>query len=179
MRRGRWWSSTAAGGLWLGLATAALAQQPSGPTQAGKQRAMIQSRLHNDPSLQDNHVAVSIDNGVARLTGTVDSEAEKAAAARDATVAGVVGVDNRLVIAGGTLAETVADDALRASIREHLLADQQNRFDHVTVKSQNGVITLSGSVPSDQAVKQAVELARGTAGVSDVQNNLTIAPREQ
>lgn len=183
MRRTTWWSAAAVGGLWLGLATSAMAQQasqlPSGPTQASKQQQMIQARLQNDPSLRNNHIAVSIDNGVARLTGTVDSEAEKAAAARDATVAGVVGVDNRLVVAGARLAQTVADDALRASIREHLLADEKSRFDQVSVKSLNGVVTLSGSVPSDQAVKQAVDIARGTDGVSDVQNDMTIAPREQ
>lgn len=183
MRRTLGWSAVMAGGVWLGMAITVFAQQPpqlpSGPTQAGKQQAMIRTRLQNDPSLQTTHIAVSIDNGVARLTGTVDSEAEKAAAARDATVAGVVGVDNRLVVTGGQREQTVADDALRASIREHLLADEKSRFDHVTVKSLNGVITLAGSVPSDQAVKQAVEIARGTEGVSDVENNLTIAPREQ
>ncbi|HVV50153.1 MAG TPA: BON domain-containing protein [Polyangia bacterium] len=101
MKRARRWGVVAAWGLALGLAAPVAAQQPSGPTQAGDQVAMIQARLHGEPSLRDDHIDVTIDNGVAVLKGTVDSAAEKATAARLASVHGVVGVDDRLVVAGG------------------------------------------------------------------------------
>lgn len=98
-KRGLLAGSMTALGLWLGFATASLAHQPSGPTQAGIQLIMIDARLQSDPSLKNEHIDVTIDDGVARLTGTVDSPAQKAAAARDAEVAGIVGVDNQLVVA--------------------------------------------------------------------------------
>src|SRR5579871_1808195 len=174
MRRA-WWLGVVAFGL--GLAAGALAQQPSGPTQAGKQLSAIVGRLQNEPSLRNNHIDVTVENGVVKLTGTVDSEAEKAAAARAATVGGVVGVDNRLIVsAQSAMEQTVADDAVKATIREHLLGDERSRFDHVKVACQNGVVTLVGSVPNELAVKQALDIAHGTDGVRDVENNLTIAP---
>ncbi len=174
MRRAWWWGVVAFG---LGLAAGAVAQQPSGPTQSGKQVSAIVGRLQSEPSLRNNHIDVTVENGVAKLTGTVDSEAEKAAAARAATVGGIVGVDNRLIVSGpSALEQTVADDALRASIREHLLGDERSRFDHVKVTCQNGVVTLAGSVPNELALKQALDIAHGTDGVRDVENNLTIAP---
>src|SRR5438445_525579 len=83
-------------------ATTATAISPSqAPAIAGTDKALderIEQRLRDDPTLKNHDIKVSVDAGVATLTGTVSSNAEKARAARLATIRGVSRVDNRIVV---------------------------------------------------------------------------------
>jgi osmotically-inducible protein OsmY len=84
--------------IWImSAATAepALARE-AGSDRSQRQVAQIQMRLQKDPDLRNNAIAVAVNNGVATLTGTVDTQTEKSDAARLALVGGIVGVDNRL-----------------------------------------------------------------------------------
>jgi len=58
----------------------------------------IETRIHNDASLKKYTIHVSVDHGVATLTGTVPTEADRAKATRAATVPGVTRVDNQLIV---------------------------------------------------------------------------------
>jgi len=58
----------------------------------------IETRFHNDPVLKRYSIHVSVDNGVATVTGTVPTEADRAKATRVATVTGISRVDNQLVV---------------------------------------------------------------------------------
>jgi hyperosmotically inducible periplasmic protein len=58
----------------------------------------IETRIHNDASLKKYTIHVSVDHGVATLTGTVPTEADRAKATRAATVPGVSRVDNQLIV---------------------------------------------------------------------------------
>jgi len=58
----------------------------------------IEKAIKDDPSLKHASIHVSVDGGVATLTGTVASDAEKARASRIAHVSGVNRVDNQLVV---------------------------------------------------------------------------------
>jgi len=61
-------------------------------------RKRIETALHDDPYFQSHQVRVHVDNGVARLTGRVASERERAAAEDIARgVKGVTDVTNDLV----------------------------------------------------------------------------------
>jgi len=61
-------------------------------------RKRIETALHDDPYFQSHQVRVQVDNGVARLTGRVSSERERAAAEDIARgVKGVTDVTNDLV----------------------------------------------------------------------------------
>jgi len=76
----------------------------------------IETRVHQDAGLKKHDVKVTVDGGVATLTGTVASATEKTRAAQLARVKGITRVDNQLVVdrsvaaAGtkGTVAETKA-----------------------------------------------------------------------
>lgn len=50
------------------------------------------------------------------------------------------------------------------------------RFSDVSVTTNNGVVTLTGTVPDQEALKQALGVARSSEGVARVENDLTIAP---
>ncbi|HEX3904227.1 MAG TPA: BON domain-containing protein [Polyangia bacterium] len=165
--------------LSIGTAVPALADPVPGLNPSGEQAAQIQIRLQKDPSLQNNRIVVTVDNGIATLKGTVDSPAEKSVATRLASVGGIVGIDNRLQVGGASLEQSVADDALTARVKEGLVASQSGHFDHVSVATRNGVVTLTGSVANEKALKQVLEIAHGADGVAGVENNLTIAPTPQ
>jgi hyperosmotically inducible protein len=89
-------------GLLGSVSTLATAQQPAagGTTITGQDRALdsrIEKRLANDASLKKYDIKVSVEGGVATLTGTVATEADRTRAAELAKVAGVTRVDNKLV----------------------------------------------------------------------------------
>jgi hyperosmotically inducible protein len=60
--------------------------------------ARIDQRLKADPTLKKYNIHVSVDNGVATLTGTVPTEADRAKAADIAKVDGVTRVENQIVV---------------------------------------------------------------------------------
>lgn len=67
------------------------------------------------------------------------------------------------------------DSAIKDSIQAKLYQDATLKTRDIHVDSQKGVVTLTGSVSSDME-KLAVEgLARGTAGVAQVDNQLTVS----
>jgi osmotically-inducible protein OsmY len=57
----------------------------------------IEKRIH-DSSLKKYDIKVTVDNGVARLTGTVPTEGDRRKAAQLATMPGVARVDNQIVV---------------------------------------------------------------------------------
>src|SRR5690349_856740 len=58
----------------------------------------IEKAIKDDASLKHANIHVSVDDGVATLTGTVATDAQKARASRLAHVSGVTRVDNQLVV---------------------------------------------------------------------------------
>jgi hyperosmotically inducible periplasmic protein len=58
----------------------------------------IDQRLKADPTLKKYNIHVSVDSGVATLTGTVPTEADRAKAADIAKVDGITRVDNQIVV---------------------------------------------------------------------------------
>jgi osmotically-inducible protein OsmY len=57
----------------------------------------IEKKIH-DSSLKKYNINVDVDNGVAKLTGTVATEAERRQAGQFATMPGVARVDNQIVV---------------------------------------------------------------------------------
>jgi hyperosmotically inducible periplasmic protein len=167
--------------IWLmSAATAGPAlARPVGQPQAQGQVAQIQLRLQRNPDLKNNDIGVSVNNGVATLTGTVDTQAEKSDAARLALVGGIVGVDNRIDVGSKGVREAVSDSGVTAKIKGELIADEMTRFENVSVKTNNRVVTLTGSVPDEEALKQVVRVASSARGVARVENDLTIAPKHR
>jgi osmotically-inducible protein OsmY len=165
--------------LSAGLMAVVRAQPLPGGGPVRSQVSQIETRFQQDPALKNSRIEVTVVDGLAVLKGKVDTQAEKAQATRLASVSGIVGVDNRLEVGSASLDQAVSDSALTASIKEKLEANEMNRFDGVAVTSNNGVVTLTGSVPSEQAMKKVLEIAQGADGVTRVENKLAIAHVKQ
>lgn len=75
--------------------------------------------------------------------------------------------------------QAVSDATVSAAVQAVLTADRKANFARVDVDSQGGVVTLSGSVRSEQERSRAETLARRVEGVNRVNNYLMIQREPQ
>jgi osmotically-inducible protein OsmY len=125
-------------------------------------------------------VNVDTDNGVVTLFGTVPTQKARQAATRLIQgVEGVQKVDNQLVVVPVDVKEAVAanDADLREEIEDRLArhAELQDADIHVDVK--DGVVRLSGSVPSQTDRFVALTAARITRGARALIDDLKVEYR--
>ena len=95
MRRIWFALSVATVGLILGASPRAFAGEGSTDVD-DKQEQQIRTKLEAAPDLENNRIAVDVDDGIAVLEGTVDTDREKREAQHMAHVDGILGVNNRL-----------------------------------------------------------------------------------
>jgi len=130
-----------------------------------------------EPSVTAGHIGVTANEGVVTLTGHVETFAEKAAA--EAVARGVKGVT--------ALAEEIEvrlpfgvqrdDEQIAAAAVDRLAWNVSVPKDAVTVKVENGWVTLTGEVDWNYQ-KQATEAdLRRLFGVTGVSNQIAIKPK--
>ena len=162
----------------LGMLTggAVRGEQVSGPREL-TQAAEIRTRLHKDHESKNSRIDVRVDHGIARLTGTVNTDSEKMNAGEVAMVEGIIAVQNQLDVETVSR-KTFSDDALTAKIKARIAEHWMALIADISVTTNNGVVTLTGSVPSENARAEALQVARSADGVSRVESDLTIAPKK-
>ena len=134
----------------------------------------ILGKLRADPELANNKIEVHVAKGVATLKGKVDSEMEKSRAVTLAAVPGVHVVDDQLKVASEGAKAIVSDSAITTSLKAKFLADSTVRNADISVDTNNGVVTLSGTAPSQAAHDLALGLARSTDGVKRVEDQIKV-----
>lgn len=67
------------------------------------------------------------------------------------------------------------DAGITTKVKAKLAADDTVKAYQIDVDTRDKVVTLSGNVDNQAAKDQAVALARGTEGVADVVDNITVA----
>lgn len=77
---------------------------------------------------------------------------------------------------GRSYAEARADNQISADVTAALVREPSVPAMGVTVRTYNGVVTLSGSVPTSAASRQATRTASGVAKVKRVDNRLRVTP---
>lgn len=84
-------------------------------------------------------------------------------------------------IAGGigfmllAIACAQTDAGVTTKVKAKLAADTAVKATQINVDTKDKVVTLSGTVDTDAAKTEAVTVARGTEGVKDVVDNLSVA----
>ena len=69
----------------------------------------------------------------------------------------------------------VKDSAITIKIKAELAEEKLSSLVHIGVDTEkNGMVTLSGTAPSQKAADKAVSIAGAVAGVTSVQNNIHI-----
>jgi hyperosmotically inducible periplasmic protein len=164
----------------LPQASSAFGQGGSGSTGASAQPAgdsstsgVAAARLNKK---QFQNVTVSVSNGVATLTGTVNLFEDKSDAGRRVLKArGVTSVDNRIQVAGAN----VPDSQLQAKLGDKLTYDRVgygNVFDAITLQVSDGVATLGGFALDPVSKDSALTLAATMPGVKNVVDQVQVDP---
>jgi len=70
--------------------------------------------------------------------------------------------------------EYLDDSVITTKVKTAILNDANLKFFEIHVATSKGVVELSGSVTSKDAVDKATQVARGVAGVKSVKNDLQV-----
>ena len=79
--------------------------------------------------------------------------------------------------AGQALADATADARITTAIKAKILKDGELSALSISVNTTGGIVTLSGTVPSTQAISKAMLLAMETDGVQEVISTLQVKPK--
>jgi hyperosmotically inducible protein len=131
--------------------------------------------LFADERVKGTQVSVDTTKGVVHLRGKVDSAEAKSAAGDIAKgIVGVKSVKNDLQVVAPTARKAVdANDKDIAKAVESRMSKDAN-LKKVDVRTDGGVVTLTGEVPSIMVAAKASEQARMVPGVKSVKNELTL-----
>ena len=131
--------------------------------------------LFADERVKGTQVSVDTKNGVVHLRGKVDSDESKAAAAAIATgIDGAKSVKNDLQVVSPAARKAVdANDKDITKAVESRMSKDAN-LKKLDVRTDGGVVTLTGEVSSIMVAAKASEQARMVSGVKSVKNELTV-----
>jgi hyperosmotically inducible periplasmic protein len=157
--------------------TAAGKRNPGGVMSDMWITSATKMKLAADSRTPATEINVDTTSGVVTLFGMVPSEDSKAAAAEIARgVHGVKRVDNEIEVVSSARQEMVQsrDEDIQAGVKKALTdrGDQENA--NIGVEVKNGVVRLTGTVPSWQRGLSAVYSARSVAGVRSVLNDMNV-----
>jgi osmotically-inducible protein OsmY len=130
--------------------------------------------LFADTRVSGTKVNVETQKGVVFLRGKVDNDTAKSAAEELAKgIEGVQSVKNELQVVPPSAQKMVEakDDDITKQVKTRLARDA--RLKSLDVRTDNGVVTLQGKVPSIMDSARASEMAREVGGVRAVRNDVT------
>lgn len=173
-----------------GLAGTASAISRDGDTATqdvteARQETQIWTTYALSPYLRASDIKVSVDNGKATLTGTVEEQTNKDLAKQIALgVSGIADVDNQIVVkpdyvapapgADRAYGEVVDDASITAAVKSKLAWSRDADAVTTDVDTQRGKVTLTGSADTREEKERAGRLAANTRGVVSVDNQLVV-----
>jgi hyperosmotically inducible protein len=117
--------------------------------------AAVKAKLAADDMVKAYKIDVDTNGGVVRLSGTVDTAEAKTRAVRVArTTTGVTDVQDQLSVSAPAVATSgvtapLTDAAITATVKTALLADPLSSGLKIDVDTANTVVTMTGTVSSD------------------------------
>lgn len=137
----------------------------------------IEAKMAADPEVSAFKVDVDTNDGMVRLSGTVDDRRAKEEAEDLAkNTRGVKRVRNDITVGKLTTGERFDDAAITAKITARFAADPEVNPFKIDVDTDGGIVTLTGVVESRKVKEEAEQLAEGVDGVLKVKNSLEVKP---
>lgn len=125
-------------------------------------------------------VHIKVDKRVVTLSGEVHSDAQRHAAIEETrSIPGVHSVQDQIQItstASQSAGEYLDDATITASVKSKILAEKGLSTLKISVDTDNGVVTLTGSADSKSHVDLAGQVAQSVKGVKRVNNKLLVKP---
>ena len=103
--------------------------------------------------------------------------AEGAQQAGAATGAALEQAGQKVEAAADKAGAALDDSGITALVKTRLIGDPDIKALAIDVTTKDGVVTLTGSAPTDAAKTQATTLAGGVEGVKSVVNDLRVVPQ--
>ena len=134
----------------------------------------VQNAIRWEPLLHAAEIGVTAKNGVVSLTGVVDSYAKKLEAENAAKkVIGVKAIVENIEVKFQN-SWTKSDLEIANEVLDALKSNWSVQKDKVTVKVENGWLTLEGELPWNYQKEAAKSAVNFLAGVKGVTNNIKI-----
>ncbi len=133
--------------------------------------------LASDSRTPATEINVDTTSGVVTLFGIVPSQESKSAAAAIAhDVTGVKRVENQLEVVSSAKHDMVEarDEEIQEGVKKALKDRGEQENANIGVEVKNGVVRLTGTVPTWQNNLSAVYVARSVTGVRSIRNELTV-----
>jgi len=150
----------------------------------------IQAKFFLDPGIKTRRIDVDTQGGVVTLRGDVASDNERAQALILArTTDGVERVEDALTVnpaiepiqsepADAPAAEpapsNAEDEALTSAVQARFSEEASLESATIAVTAKDGIVLLDGLAPSAAARARAISIARGTEGVVQVIDRITV-----
>lgn len=152
-----------------------------------RQESQIWTTYALSPYLRASDIKVSVHDGKATLTGTVEEGVNKDLAREIALgVSGITDVDNQIVVQADYVpparaqagdrayGEVIEDASITAAVKSKLAWSRDADAIGMNVETQRGKVTLSGNADSKAEKDKAGRLAESTRGVVSVSNQLVV-----
>jgi hyperosmotically inducible protein len=170
----------------LGILAVALLLATACRTSDAAVTGLVKAKLAADLTVPAYRIDVDTTNGVVTLTGNLDDIVAKERALQTAQeTRGVKQVVDMIAIRrpdgtgdapspGRTIGTALDDSGITLEVKGRLISDPLVEARHIDVDTRDGVVYLTGTVHTPKERDRAVELARNTKGVRDVQANLAV-----
>jgi osmotically-inducible protein OsmY len=143
------------------------------PSDSDIRRSVIRN-LSEDPDLERTDIRVSVKDGLVTLEGSVDAYWKKwEAEYTTCNVRGVCDIVNKVTVVPTM---QISDKVVAEDVRAAIERKRNINIEDLDIRVENGVVTLTGTVPDWDARRAAVNAAEYTTGVIDVVDELTIQP---
>lgn len=149
-----------------------------------RQETQIWTTYALSPYLRANDLKVSVDNGKATLSGTVEEGVNKDLAKQIALgVTGITSVDNQIVVQPDYVAapaterrygEVIDDASITSAVKSKLVWSKYTDGLATDVDTDRGKVKLTGTADSEAAKSLATRLTMNTRGVTGVDNQLVV-----
>ena len=132
----------------------------------------VRHALEWDVFVPDRQIRSTVSDGWINLEGEVDYWSQREDAENAVrNLAGVHGVSNRIEVT-----PVVASHHVRKAIEDALERQAEGEAKGIQLDVEGGKVSVSGSVRSWAEKQTVLAAAKGTHGVSEVEDHLTIAP---
>jgi hyperosmotically inducible periplasmic protein len=81
-----------------------------------------------------------------------------------------------LAVASCKSPQPVDDSVITTKVKSKLTADTRTSAIKISVETTNGVVALTGTVPTQSEKSAAEEIAKSTEGVKSVDNKIAVSP---
>jgi hyperosmotically inducible protein len=154
----------------------------------------VETALLFSQHLNNFEIDTDVKDGVVTLSGAVESDVDRDLAGEIAKgISGVHSVDNQLTVDGKPSKIAVVkskasaeardfrqwfdDVSTTAAVKSKLLANNNTHGLKINVTTQSDVVSLEGTVKSEQEAELAETIASNVAGIERVENRLVVASR--